>query len=363
MGWALALGACSGAEIERCAEDAHCGEHRQCVDAVCLCVDNAACALGQVCNPAGRCQAAPRCADNLDCKDGERCDLGAGACVADAGCLRDLDCALASVCEGQSCVPGCRGDEGCPLGQLCDGATTESLGACKVGCRSTSACRIGELCVGGSCYPNPNLGLCMPCGSHDDCQGASDWCLANRSYDPARPETGQPKECAIDCDVAAEVCPNGSSCRSVVLSLGEPCERDGHCLTGQQCLIEEGDAVGLCSCRSDADCTERLPATCRFGGFCEYPAGRLCGADTDCLPVDSCGAFGPGGSRACYLDPSVACSSGRDCLCLRGACVLTGRACASAADCPVACEGGGCVVGRGCAADEGLYCADVRMPN
>jgi hypothetical protein len=340
-----------------CESDAACGPGAVCRDGACRCESDAACAEGQVCNRAGLCQEPPPCRANRDCPDGARCDGRTGQCAAAGRCPRDLHCPLGEVCRDGACVPGCRADADCPLGRVCREPTP--LGRCEVGCRDTAGCRVGEACVAGRCRQDLFPGLCAPCGRPEDCRFRGDWCLENRGYDPERPVTGSPRFCAADCTETPDSCPAGYACRPVVARVRPPCTEDAACGAGRRCLREEEEPVGLCTCAADADCTERLAPRCVLG-FCEAPAGRTCATAADCASVEACGPHGPGGARVCYLDRARPCESGADCQCLGGACVLSGRDCRDDADCRVSCVGGGCVVGRGCAPLEGLFCPRLR---
>lgn len=338
-----------------CQADDDCGAGQVCREAVCRCAVDEGCPTGQRCNREGSCQAPPACRSNLDCSGDTRCDLGEGRCIASEGCVRTLDCALGELCEEGRCVPGCASDADCPLGRLCQ----EGL-RCELGCRDAAGCPLGESCVGEACFAGTLPGLCLPCGGGADCSGREDWCLVNRGFVRGRPETGAERECAPDCMGAREICPNGTTCRAITVRVTPPCTGDASCPGARQCEIVEGDPVGRCTCLRDADCLERLPPFCTRLGFCEAPAGRLCGSDLDCESVRACGPYGAGGTSVCYLDRSQACTRPQDCLCLNGRCTLTGRECQDATDCPIACEGGGCVVGAGCTPDEGVSCRQLR---
>jgi hypothetical protein len=75
-----------------------------------------------------------------------------------------------------------------------------------------------------------------------------------------------------------------------------------------RCDVAEGEVLGYCSCQQDADCAQ---GTCSQGA-CTL-SRKPCVTDSDCRPVR--------------------------CVELNGA--------------------GGCLIGRNCAPDEGLTCAEV----
>lgn len=354
LGLAALVSGCAST-IDVCAEDTQCAEGQTCVLGECRCIDDRGCTDGLECNAVGRCQTRPACQRNSDCNPERRCDLARGACVRPDRCVRSEDCPFGEVCLEGRCAAGCDDDADCPLGQVCDAAS------CGLGCRDAEGCALGASCIGGACFEDALPGLCAPCGASSECAGREDWCLDNRSFVRGRPETGAERQCASSCLGAPEICPNGTECRPVVVRITPPCTTNASCGFGRECVVDEGDPVGRCTCRSEADCVERLPPFCNRLGFCEAPAGRLCGSDADCEAVSSCGPHGPGGTRVCWRDRDRTCSSGRDCACLDGTCVLSGRRCREAADCPVSCQNGGCVVGAGCAPEDGVYCPDLRQ--
>lgn len=347
------FGACASAS-EPCTDDASCGAGSSCVLGVCRCLDDRGCAAGLECNTRGSCQAPPACARNADCEAGRRCNLATGSCVLAEGCIRSEDCPFGQLCESGRCATGCEDDADCPLGRVCE------ADLCMTGCRDASGCPIGASCIGGQCFEDVLPGLCTPCGGSEDCPGREDWCLENRSFERGRPETGAARQCAPGCLGAPDICPNGTECRPVVVRITPPCTTNASCGTGRECLIDEGDPVGRCTCRGDADCTAQLPPFCTQLGFCEAPVGRLCSDDTECESVSACGPHGSGGARVCWRDRDRACQTATDCACLDDRCVLSGRRCASGADCPVSCMNGGCVVGAGCTPADGVYCPDLR---
>ena len=354
LGLAL-LTACSAEAEDPCRS---CGVGQRCEDDRCRCEDDRGCPDGAFCNLGGSCQSRPACRDNRDCDRGATCDRSSGRCLPEGRCPVDLHCPLESVCVDEACADGCFRDGDCRLGRICEGAGT-APGACAPGCRDNQGCALGEACVGGRCFAGTQPGLCRPCGGPRDCLADTDWCLENRAHDPADPSTGAPRECAVDCDGAPSLCPNGSVCRPVVVRLAEPCRADRDCPVGRRCVIDEGDPVGRCTCARDADCVRRLPPTCSRFGFCEAPAGRLCRGPEDCEAPEACGPYGPGGRRTCFVEPTRPCQTARDCQCVDGACVLSGRPCADDAECLPRCAGGGCVVGAGCVPEEGLTCPDL----
>lgn len=363
----VALAGCPAEEAPRCDAAEPCPPGRTCEATpeglLCLCTTDEACPDDAFCNAAGRCQARSACRTNADCGAGTFCEAALGACVPDSTCGRDVHCAPGFVCADAEagCVPGCREDGDCPLYQVCEGAEGETLGACNVGCRDTSACPFGHRCVGGRCFASPNPSHCAVCDEDRACPDATDWCLINARYTPARPELGTAFQCAVDCDGRPEICPNGYLCAPVVRLTAAPCEIDEQCAGVRRCVTAEGADRGFCSCRLDADCSyAQVPPTCTLAG-CLFPPGRLCGEAADCDPVARCDEHnGTGRGKVCYRNRSLSCESYRDCLCVGGTCVRDGRACTSWEDCEPVCESGRCRVGAACSPAEGLSCPDLR---
>lgn len=365
----LALAACATDAGPTC-DEVECEPTARCVIeddyAFCACASDDACAADAFCNTAGRCQRRPLCRSNVDCVEGTFCDEAIGACRPAPGCTRDVHCDIGEVCvsDAVGCVAGCRDTGDCPLGTLCDLEDADlhphQLGVCTRGCDQTAACPFGHRCVGGQCFESPNQSHCAPCSEALSCPYETDWCLINPAHDPARPDTGDPFQCAVDCDGRPEICPNGYVCGDVVRLTQDPCEIDAQCAGVRRCVLGEGEVRGFCSCARDEDCSyATVPPTCTLAG-CLYPPGRLCGDPSDCEPVERCGDHAGTGQDVCYRNRSVACDSYLDCLCVEGACVRDGRPCGTGADCEPTCTGGRCRIGAACSPQEGLSCVDLR---
>lgn len=112
------------------------------------------------------------CTGNEDCRS--------GLCAASntcAACTSDTECGAATsgrVCDGGSCVAGCRGRGGnaCPSGQSCTSQDT-SIGDCAttppppVQCREDADCATNEHCDAGSCATKKPNGA--PCEAEEEC--------------------------------------------------------------------------------------------------------------------------------------------------------------------------------------------------
>ncbi|MFO0601680.1 MAG: SUMF1/EgtB/PvdO family nonheme iron enzyme [Polyangiales bacterium] len=159
-----------------CRDNTDCGSdafgNRVCDTATGRCVactpaDRSACAAGQYCTPANRCE--PGCALAADCaRDGGalRCNTDAHVCD---GCTRDDDCPAGQICGAMTttCIPGCNAEHACPAGQLCCAGAClrvqtdeRNCGACGRACSLpnatasclSSACRVAACGAGfGDC--------------------------------------------------------------------------------------------------------------------------------------------------------------------------------------------------------------------
>ncbi len=344
-----------------CTQDAQCELGFTCVTGACRCRNDEACPEYSFCNRAGQCQTNPICKSNADCTNGTHCDQNTGGCISNAQCGHDVQCSPGFLCIEDTCVPGCTEDAHCALTSICEPAPGHGLGECVPNrCRSNAACALGSRCVGERCYPSPNTTHCKDC-SDQDCPGARDYCLISTAFDPT--QQAEPERfCGIDCADNAGLCPNGYACQDVVVLTSAPCTQDPDCNGGGRiCAKPEGHSTGLCTCVQDLDCaTEVVRAQCTGFGLCLFPAGRLCGDNLDCETIPVCGPYGEGSRNVCFYEPSKTCRTNRECLCVQGECVNTGRPCDRGANCNPPCVNGGCRLGLACAPEEGLVCADLK---
>lgn len=282
------------------------------------------------------------CSIDVQCDFGEVCDTFAHACVA--GCRSHGDCNLGDVCL-------CRDQQGNEVGCTCDETTDAGRADCAIGtcvsgtCLDKTYCDLGEQCVPVPGEPRPvceeddrgpfcDNCIFQPGGAACGSDGPN-FCLIDSS-DPA----GRASFCGVDC-AGGQECPNGFSCHDVLVltqsvcrgddacvPTGEACADDGECPAGARCVKAAGADVGRCGGR------------CAVGegdqsGFC------TCVTDDDC-PQQSCGADG-----RCSITRER-CTPGSPDPCMGQIyCVNDG-------------EVGYCQIGRNCAPDEGITCADVR---
>ncbi|NTX02830.1 hypothetical protein [Myxococcus sp. CA040A] len=363
----LLLAACRGdAPVgdEGCRVDSDCGtpsEAYRCdtETSACRCRTDGACAPGELCNEAGFCQDRAGCESNADCgEDSLFCDTSTGTCLTRGRCATDLHCALGEVCDlaRTTCVAGCRTSGDCAgtacrcddAPCLCDATTPEGRAACALGvcdasfCADARDCAFGESCgtpsgaEAGTCFSDfdpvrrPYCANCTYGGGLQVCGRGANFCLR----ETASPGTAF---CGADCS-EGQGCPHGYQCSDVVVvasrarcrsdaqcapSPSLPCREDSHCGRGGRCVKSDGQPEGACAGRCSI-------AEGDVEGFCS------CQQDTDCVQ-DACS---------------------------QGTCTVSRRSCVGDADCrPIRCvdhEGaGGCFVGRNCAPEEGLTCAEV----
>lgn len=350
---------------------------------ICICRSDEACGEGEICNTQGICQTRSACRSNVECPDDKFCDLSSGNCIDRINCGTDVHCLPGTVCDDVQggCVDGCYDNGDCPLFSVCTrGSGAELLGTCLANrCSDNSFCEYGDFCQNGACVDASDPTFCQDCGQGEAaCGSPNDFCLINSGYDPARPETGSPSFCGVECnpESGGTDCPNGYNCGGVVLLTQDQCLQDTECGGGgRQCVLGEGDLRGFCTCVDDADCAfNEAPPAClgSCGGFgviactddspcvttceftCQSPQGRACTSDAQCEPLPLCQ------NNVCITDAVTACTTGTDCLCPAGTCLNTGRSCSTGAECNPPCIGGGCSLGAACAPSEGLLCTDVR---
>ena len=293
------------------------------------------CAIGQ-CLSAGS-----TCANNTDC-----CNLnctggvcGCGACISD----------------GQACTAG-SGDACCSTN--CDNGTCKALSTtCKTAgndCGGNGDCCSG-VCSGGKCAPPSSISFCTQL--NDICFHDAECCTGICSI-PSGSTAGTcapiQTACRVDgltCDGCSGCCssycaPFGSSSTKICQPasgchvLGDLCTKDTDCCGGDTPSGLPG--AGLVKCVPDAQhptigtCSQANPNNCPNGeATCKntcQPEGDVChylgngGCSSNSFPNNCCGATGNKG--ACQLDKlGVPRCYGV------AACVPSGGACASAADC------------------------------
>ncbi len=361
---------------QRCIDD-HGGNPNWACDPLsgeCVCTADEACTgEREYCEPLpggdGRCHPQRTCVWNPDCPGGF-CDTTSRFC-RQTGCEKDLQCSFGQVCDAitRNCVDGCRSHGDCESGQtclclddegaevpcVCDGVDDEDRSACEIGvcaagtCADKTFCKYGDLCAPGdeegeraACVRDDRGPYCLNCinqpGSTACGSDGPNFCLIDTS-DPA----GRASFCGVDCSERDQECPNGFSCHDVLILTQNTCRGDAQCVpTGEQCRGDEECPAGSRCAKAEGQEFGRCGGRCAVGegdqsGFC------TCVTDSDC-PQQACGADG-----RCSISRKR-CVPGQDDTC-RGAdrivCVNNG-------------ELGYCMIGRNCAPDEGITCADVR---
>ena len=374
----LALAGCSQSKlVHGCSRDEDCGDPAiyrcELETAQCRCKTNAACNVGEYCNPQGYCQAHVGCYETRDCPQGFFCDPRANVCLADGRCASDLDCPAGQLCDpaSKTCKSGCRVDGDCPLRAVClcaapgDGGASEELCSCGQGDGGTAGCSIGH-CASGLCRDD---GFCAfgevcrtpPEGGLAVCQSDYDpdlrpYC-ANCVSLPGQPACGKGPNfcltsvleqdtyfCGVDCS-AGQACANGYDCNDVIVVW-----------TRTECLLQD-DCMSP-SRRTSIPC--QIDSDCPNHGLCGHDPGTLVGFCFGRCVLDE-------GARqsycACVADDDCAqdtcVAETRECSISRKRCDPNGAGCGKI-NCVDYGDQGGCRIGQNCAPLEGLTCADVR---
>lgn len=341
---------------EQCIEDR--GDHFRCSDLfspkLCVCTSNLACADNFFCNGSGTCVAeSGKCVTNDDCDPDLHCSSATGRCVDNVACAGDIECVIGEVCNEVTfrCRLGCREPGDCLLRDVCRCPSNDPnclIAACLPGlCDDKTFCALKEACVYDdseddsvceedtrgpycdNCQIGAGVGLTL-------CDQPGNYCLVDTSI-----QGGAGSFCGVDCG-DGQLCPNGFSCHFVVILTQALCGRDTDCpSTGASCAGDDDCPGGRCaipSGQTEGQCAGRCIGSeggAAGTGFCS------CVQDLDC-PLDTCDAT----SRVCGLT--------------RAPCQLNGDQCRGQLSCVNIDGVGGCVIGRNCAPDEGITCAEVR---
>jgi hypothetical protein len=315
-----------------------------------LCHPNRSCEWNPDC-PGGYCDTTTGicrtsgCSMDLQCPYGQVCDTFTHACVA--GCRSHGDCALGDVCL-------CRDDQGQEIPCTCDETSDPARTSCSIGtcisdtCLDKTFCDLGEQCVEvagqerPACERDTRGPFCDNCvyqpgGSACGSEGPN-FCLIDTS-DPA----GRSSFCGVDCAGGGdELCPNGFSCHDVLILTQSVCRSDDACVpTGGECRGDD-------DCVAGGRCVKAAGAEIgRCGGRCAIGEGDQSGF-CSCVTNDDC--------------PQQACGSDGRCTITKERCTpgTSPDPCMGAILCVNQGEVGYCQIGRNCAPDEGITCADVR---
>ncbi len=306
---------------ERCESDEDCPQDMWCPAAgqLCrfrptLCEAAADCGEGQDCE-GGRCVSRPECREDAECEG--RCLTPPGRCVQ---CLQDADCASGN-CDGTVCREDVMPDDcpgGCPPGFEC------REGACfEVEVDPCEACPEGTVCVDERCQPaegcgrgcdagtrcDPEMEICVECFADGHC-GSGEHCLIEqrRCAEGARVRTCAP--------CGREGCGN-LACEPESGACAPRCSADRECGDLAQCRggVCTDFGFGACffeECFTDEDCASRV---CN-GGRCE--ATQVCRVNEDCAAERQC-------RGGLCVERQSWCEIGFDCggreVCLAGRCV------------------------------------------
>ena len=357
---------------------------------LCACASDEACDDGFFCNSSGVCQLQAGCSSNADCPETDFCDLDSGECLAgpplelSAACGVASHCPFGSICEAGTCIAGCFSDGDCNLGEVC--ANGQCFGGDGI-CSNKDFCEYGELCQQNMCTRDFRGPYCRRCTQRtiqnpEPCDDPRNFCLINN-----RELGGFTQFCGTDCSLG-QPCPSGYGCNNVVIltesvcnnraqcqcdgpvrfatstcTVATPCvpgmnsgscviDRQPDCNGGAdgaaQCVVQQGQTVGNCTCVTDDDCDGDQVCT----------SGLCCGATV--RPERECrgGEGTVSGFCSCAIDddcPNNSCDGSR------GAWSITGEPCTPGnGDCgPIPCVNGGCLIGQNCAPEAGLSCTDL----
>ena len=373
----ISLAACKGGQ-NLCTADTQCKAGFACdqTTGACGCIADSSCASTESCNAAGFCQARLRCDSSADCSTGNLCDSSSGTCIVSGACSSlDIQCAAGQVCQGASCVPGCRRDGDCPApSDVCSPCPAGTPAAqCPAGnlcvrgqCDTKLTCNYGDLCQPQTstvsvCQADTRGPYCQPCveqgGTTTFCAGVANFCL----IDGSKP-LGQSFFCGVDCNQGQE-CPFGYTCHDVRVVRPVNCDPN----------------AGLAACAgspAQVACDPAKSHAGAVGGLVndDCTAARLIGAVCDpgtkqCVP--QCLGTGETGVQSfcsCVQDsdcPQDQCDSSGSCIrsgqpCVFGVspdqCTTIHKIrCAKETDARLG-EVGFCKVGANCAPDQGFTC-------
>lgn len=307
---------CQDGDVYQCAADGgsesvieDCGGF-SCVDASCVCTNDAQCDAGEYCGAAGDCLPDVCEANSLFCSGGDvyQCDssgsasmlsMACGAMACDSGecvCTSDGQCETTEFCASGDCL-----DDVCAQGELfCEGgdsyqcntngsASTLSqdcgslvcdAGACI--CTESSQCGDGEHCTFGVCVDN----FCPPSSTY--CRDGDVWeCDAEGAEETMVEECG-----SLVCEAGACVCTDSSHCAA-----------DEHCA--------DADCVADVCPEGEAFCQDNDVYLCDDEGssssFVEFCGALTCDAGLCvCTSDDQCGALEICDGGLCVLDDATA---------------------------------------------------------
>ncbi len=275
-----------------CLTSADCSADQRCVNNACAmgCDPTSTCPTGTVCDTTS--SACVACLSDANCSAPTgKCNTTTNTCVA---CLTSTDCAAGTVCNTNSCVPGCSPTQPCPTGEQC---VAQSCVECTVNSQchgatpwcdttndtcvqclpSNDNCPTGQYCAASACAPG--------CKSNLDCVALADAGAGDAAGDApsdAAMEGGGGTSGGTICDTMNHVCvecvidancPLGQTCSNNMCVTG--CDATHGCPAGSGCcsgLCQPLNTVDNCTgCGVACDTTSgnSQGAACGLGG-CTY---------------------------------------------------------------------------------------------
>lgn len=287
-----------------CGSDAECGGTTpKCrADRQCVtCLQESDCGPLKTCNGQNQCVAGP-CESNAECAS---VDATKGICATSGSCVQctaDAQCpGTGKVCRTNRCVAAHCGSDA-----DCDGTTPRcetGTGAC-VGCVTDSHCSAGQRCnASRTCETIPGLG--QPCDGNGACPAGLD-CITD----------GVDDTCRLPCDVYAPRCATGQVCTHVGWDGARP---EGSCIPTDGGTGPGGVCARTTDCREDLVCVYDTANSGRCRAMCDPASTTGCASPNKCQPlVDLDDNNVPRSFGACFPDTTYLDGCGDDTACGTG---------------------------------------------
>lgn len=284
---------------------------------------------------------------NGTCLSGEKCysfSNGQSACI----CQNDGECGNGNSCQNYFCTGPAKQPEGTKeLGESCD---------------NNNLCKTGLLCV--QVQQNVNTGICLNSCPNDTCA------TGEKCY----PLQNGTKACAC---LNNDDCSGGKTCTGFRCAAstnqggkeGEPCDAQGLCQTGLQCVRDQNSTQTLCvrPCAADTDCVNQYQCHQQFK-VCVPPQpagtrerGQDCDPQNPCKTGLQCILLQQNSSTGvCFPSCQGSCADGEKCVPLQNGTSIC--VCLQNNECPTGkvCQQYRCVDGATCSQDSqctnGLKC-------
>ncbi len=303
-----------------------------------MCVADADCLAGEVCEMGACVPRPPDCVVNADCLGGQVCEMG--VCVpGPGGCVVDADCGPNGVCDGGICVGGpvgCMVDAECGAGMVCEAGMCVP-GPDPGGCAADRDCNADEVCMDGVCVPDPGVG---PVG--DACAAPEPIVVGDRRMGTTMGQGANHTEADAQCSVGSATGPEavfayrpraaGQLCASALGSGFDTLVyvRRTRCRDGEEVVCND-DAAGVLQSEATFDAVageQYFIFVDGFGGssgdFILALSAGACGADPGCDGDDDCAA----GTVCVDGQCEIGCREDADCdggqVCVQTACVDPG---------------------------------------